>query len=173
MKYQFMDSGICILTFGLAVGAMYSRTTADSIRVCTYNLLNFGGDDIDRVNPLRSILNEIDPQILVVQELRTVEGDFSGLRLIADSVAGQLDFPLVVYTQNSVCEDSYNAIYIDSTRLEFLAMDAIGGDPRSHLLVVVRVRATGVPSPFSEGTGRLDRRLRTRIIGVRMRPLLA
>ncbi|HPF40553.1 MAG TPA: hypothetical protein P5081_05350 [Phycisphaerae bacterium] len=60
---------LCIL---IAVAALATRVDAD-VRICTYNLLQFStsslNGDTTRINAFKTVLSEIDPDILVVQEI--------------------------------------------------------------------------------------------------------
>lgn len=52
-----------------------SNAQVDTLRICTYNILNFPGNTAqNRLDDFRLIINEIDPDILVVQELLSETG---------------------------------------------------------------------------------------------------
>ena len=55
---------------------------SDTLTIITYNLLKFGSGDGDRVTHLRKIIQEINPDILVAQEMTSSEGG----TLLLDSV---------------------------------------------------------------------------------------
>lgn len=46
----------------------------DTLRVLTYNILNFSGNDTDRLDELRTIIRAIDPDIIVNQEIDDQSG---------------------------------------------------------------------------------------------------
>lgn len=47
---------------------------ADAIKVCTYNVLNWPSDYAERVDAFRLIMDELDPDIVVLQEVLTWQG---------------------------------------------------------------------------------------------------
>lgn len=65
-----------------------SQTFAqDTLRVLTYNILNFSGNDTDRLDELRTIIRAIEPDIIVYQEI----DDQSGVNNILNQSLLQID----------------------------------------------------------------------------------
>ncbi len=61
-----------LLTF---IWTGYSQAQVDTLRIATYNILNFpGSTGAARLPHFRTVLNSIDPDILVVQELLSEAG---------------------------------------------------------------------------------------------------
>ena len=107
-----------LLPFLLLSSITVTAQESDTVRVCTYNILRFAPTSNDRFDELRSILNEIDPQILVIQELSSREAH----DVFEDSIASTLNRPLAsigFYSHNDV-QDSYVAIYYDSALMVYL-----------------------------------------------------
>lgn len=97
-----------------------SAQESQTIRICTYNLLQFGDDDTDRVDKFRLILNEIRPSILTIQEAFQNPGEPGGVDLFQDSVADLLDIPLVRYIGWDVNSHEQVAILIDTAELVYI-----------------------------------------------------
>ena len=88
-----------LLSLLLLFPLISSAQKYDTVRICTYNLLNFSDtkSSRERVDELRLILNEIQPDILMVQEFASEEGKIlfqlevlSTLDKIYGSIAGEL-----------------------------------------------------------------------------------
>ena len=59
----------------LAAAAILVATPATAVRVCTYNILNFPGTTGPaRVDDFRMVLEEVEPDVLVVQEMLSLAG---------------------------------------------------------------------------------------------------
>src|SRR5688500_1443844 len=112
----------------------------DTVRVCTYNILNVGGGSNDRLDDLRRILNEVRPRILLVQEIEREEG-YTRCR---DSIAARLERPLHTTGLLGDNQGSYSVIFFDSSTFE--SRDAIALDDSPHDAVAVRLyhQARGV-----------------------------
>lgn len=89
--------------------------SSDTIRVCTYNLLNYGQTvDPTRVLSFQDVLGSIRPALLVVQEM---EGEM-GLQLFArDALATT---PWLVAGPFVDGPDSDNALFYDSSRIDVI-----------------------------------------------------
>ena len=112
----------------------------DTVRVCTYNVLNFGGGSNDRLDELRMILNEIRPRILLVQEIESEAGHI----LFRDSIAAQLDIPLQSTGLLSQDQDSYSVIFFDASTFESNEAIALDDSPRDAITVRLYHQARGV-----------------------------
>jgi len=58
-----------LLAVAIALAVLASPAAA--IKVCTYNILNFPDDYLDRVDAFRLVMDEIDADVIVVQEIDT------------------------------------------------------------------------------------------------------
>ena len=98
----------------------------DTVRVCTYNVLRFGGNAFDRLDELRMILNAVRPEILLVQEIAGPEG----YALFNDSVARALDLPLDGVSFRGEDQDGYSAIFIDRSQFGTIIERELVDSPR-------------------------------------------
>ena len=113
----------------------------DTVRVCTYNVLSFSATSSSRIPALRKILNDIKPQILLVQELSNEEGH----RLFEDSVANMLAIPLhSTDYPNGEIPDSYAHIFFDTSTFEASRTIVIGDDQNGLVTVRLHHRGRGV-----------------------------
>lgn len=111
---------------------------SDTVRVCTYNVLRFGGNAHDRLDELRMILNAVRPEILLVQEIAGPEG----YALFNDSVALALDLPLDGVSFRGEDQDGYSAIFIDRSQFGIIIERELVDSPR----IMVRARLYHYPS---------------------------
>ena len=59
---------ITVMLILLLHSSLFSQT--DTLRICSYNLLKFSENSgASRLKYMRHIMNEIDPDVLVVQEM--------------------------------------------------------------------------------------------------------
>lgn len=110
-RYRSIALVFLLLTFGSV-----PILAQDTVRVCTYNLLRFGGDDTARVESFRRVLNQIEPTILLVQEITSEDG----FLLFRYEVAAKLETPLlarVIYDQEG---DTWTAVYYDPERVTLI-----------------------------------------------------
>ena len=89
-----MRFGMAGVLLALFLPTFGSAQTPDTIRVCTYNILEYGDQSSDRDDELRMILNEIGPTVLFVQEISRV-GDGS------EEGASRMDLSLREESDNS------------------------------------------------------------------------
>ncbi|MCB0713817.1 MAG: hypothetical protein KDD67_15930 [Ignavibacteriae bacterium] len=117
---------LLVLFPALAAGQSY-----DTVRVCTYNVLNFSSTEntLDRIDEIRLILNEIRPRVLMVQELASEEGK----KLFEDSIASRLNLPLTpVVGSFRVTQDSYVWVYYDAGTFENITTITLENDLRDQ-----------------------------------------
>lgn len=143
---------LCLL--GILAPLFAGAQTPDTVRVCTYNLLQFGDDDIDRLDEFRLILNAIRPHILAVQEVFQNPTDATGgVTLFQDSVAGLLDLPLrrlILWKDGS---HEQVMLLIDTTRIQFVSGTSVANEltPRNQSIYLLRIK--GTDETFSVATG--------------------
>ena len=76
---------ITVMLILLLHSSLFSQT--DTLRICSYNLLKFSENSgASRLKYMRHIMNEIDPDVLVVQEMMTP----GGVKVVLDSVFNYL-----------------------------------------------------------------------------------
>lgn len=87
----------------------------DTVRICTYNLTRFGVEDVSRSKAFRTVLNEIRPGVLCVQNLH---GE-NAVTLFRDSVLAKLDRPLVsIRNLRGLSREGYHTwIFYDSAQI--------------------------------------------------------
>jgi hypothetical protein len=115
--------------------------TRDTIRVCTYSVLNYTHTtDTDRDSALKRVVAAIDPDIIVTQE---VQGNFGAAWFLAD-VLDEINVNLfsqaVPFTDGP---DSDNSLYYKSAKIELLNVITRATDLREIDGWVLRIRSTG------------------------------
>ncbi len=114
----------------------------DTVRVCTYNVLNFSNaaNALDRIDEFRLILDEIKPHILLVQELANEEGK----KMFGDSVAGRLERPLApIGGSFRTTQDSYVWIYHDPAQFDPVRTVILEDAVRDQVGVILHHRSSG------------------------------
>jgi len=121
-----------------AAGAVCSAQLKDTIRVCTYNVLNYG-DAVDptRVLSFQDVLGAVRPHILVLQEIRGQEG-IDGFATNAAATSGTL-----VPGPFTDGPDADNGILFDSSRIAVIDHAVIATPLRNVDRWRLVVRATG------------------------------
>lgn len=144
-----MRFGMAGVLLALFLPTFGSAQTPDTIRVCTYNILEYGDQSSDRDDELRMILNEIRPTVLFVQEISRVGGN-DGYFSFLSRVINELDIryePMVTGWSNiPYGQVSLNlGAFIDTSAVELLSYvpAEMNEDPRGILMVRVRIRSTG------------------------------
>lgn len=62
-------------TVALVLAIALVAAPASAVRVCTYNVLNFPGTTgTERLDDFRMVLEEVDPDVLIVQEMLSLDG---------------------------------------------------------------------------------------------------
>ena len=134
---KFILWSLLVLSPAFAVGQSF-----DTVRVCTYNVLNFSTTTttLDRIDEFRGILNEIRPRVLLVQELASE----AGKQLFEDSITSQLGLPLTpVEGAFRVSQDSYVWMYFDTAIFDVLYTLTLPDDLRDHKGAYLRHRSSG------------------------------
>ena len=150
--YRYLRLILIYLAFPIGLSAQAPET----IRVCTYNVLQFGGDDTGRIDEFRQILNSIRPTLLTVQGLnQELNEDYGGVDLFTDSVAAMIDVPLtpfVLWSSDSTLM-SYSVIFIDTNKLTFLSASIENNiqTPREQPTHRLQVKLTGEYITFMTG----------------------
>lgn len=86
-----MTKTTILLFFLFLLATALSAQDTNRIRICTYNVLNFGpSEDTNRIAAMRKVLAEVDAEIVVVQELNGEPGTLAFLH----TVAGPLLYPI-------------------------------------------------------------------------------
>lgn len=100
----------------------------ENIRICTYNVLNFGGSQTsgERIAALENVLDPITPTILVVQE---INGTSDGAAQFRDNVLLFVDSRLKL-APFADGEDTDNALFYDSTVVEVVKHVVVGSITR-------------------------------------------
>lgn len=106
--------------------------------VMTYNLLNYPGSTGSGREPAyRTIVNDVQPDIMVVQELSSALG-------IGNFLGNVLNFSTPLYSQGAFIDgpDSDNGIYYKSTKFQFISNTAI----QTNLRNINRFKLKYIPS---------------------------
>ena len=114
MKRLIISLVILTITFLLAA----------SVRVVTYNALNFGGNDEDRIPFFETILNCIDADIFLFQE---IEDEMGGELLLSAINNGTNDFSGSVFLNGP---DTNNFLIYRNSLITYASQDTIGTDLR-------------------------------------------
>ncbi len=99
-------------------------TLAATVRVVTYNALNFGGNDMDRLTYFETILNDVDADIYLFQE---IENGIGGELLLDALNDGSDDFSGSVYLNGP---DTNNFLIYRNSLITFASQDTIATDLR-------------------------------------------
>jgi endonuclease/exonuclease/phosphatase family metal-dependent hydrolase len=111
----------------VSLWASSSPAQLDTLRLATYNLLNFPGSDASgRLSSFRTVIKSIDPDILVVQELESMQG----LTILLNQVMnyGQENLYLSAPFVNG--PDSDNGLLYRQEKITFLGSQQISTDLR-------------------------------------------
>ncbi|MDA3814388.1 MAG: T9SS type A sorting domain-containing protein [Candidatus Cloacimonetes bacterium] len=101
-----------------------SLSLAASVRVVTYNALNFGGNDEDRIPYFETILNDMDADIFLFQE---IEDEMGGELLLSAINNGTTDFSGSVFLNGP---DTNNFLIYRNSLITYASQDTIGTDLR-------------------------------------------
>jgi len=111
------------LVLGLIIFA-FSLTLVASIRIVTYNALNFGGNDGDRLSYFETVLNDIDADIFLFQE---IEDEIGAELLLSTLNNGTDNFSSSVYLSGP---DTNNFLIYRNSLFTFASQDTISTDLR-------------------------------------------
>ena len=96
-----------------------------SVRVITYNALNFGGNDEDRLPFFETIFNDVDADLFLLQE---IEDGIGGELLLSVINNGTNDFSGAIYLNGP---DTNNFLIYRNSLITFGSQDTIGTDLRN------------------------------------------
>jgi hypothetical protein len=103
---------ICLLT--LLVNMLQANAQPiDTLKVMSYNLLNFPGTAPERIDTLKGILNYVKPDILMVCELISAAGG-DDILFNALNVGGVSSYEMAAFSNGP---DSDNLVYYNSDKL--------------------------------------------------------
>ncbi|MBK6766066.1 MAG: hypothetical protein IPG71_06990 [bacterium] len=110
----------------------------DTLRIMTYNILNFSGSDTDRLDELRTIIRAIDPDIIVYQEIE----DQGAVNNILNQVLLQLDpdWSAAAFVNGP---DTDNACFYMSSRVSLVSQRQIPTQLRDFSEYVISSSALG------------------------------
>ena len=114
MKRLIISLVVFIITLSLAA----------TVRVVTFNTLNFGGNDVDRLTYFETILNDINADIYLFQE---IENGMGGELLLDALNNGTNDFSGSVYLNGP---DTNNFLIYRNSLVTFASQDTIATDLR-------------------------------------------
>ncbi|MDP8202819.1 MAG: T9SS type A sorting domain-containing protein [Candidatus Tenebribacter burtonii] len=100
-------------------------SVAASVRVVTYNALNFGGNDEDRLPFFETIFNDVDADLFLFQE---IEDGIGGELLLSVINNGTNDFSGAIYLNGP---DTNNFLIYRNSLITFGSQDTIGTDLRN------------------------------------------
>jgi endonuclease/exonuclease/phosphatase family metal-dependent hydrolase len=114
--------------------------TYDTLRLCTYNVLNYPPSDTSKNADYRDVLHAINPDLLVVQEMNSSAGATAFLNNVLN--AGQPGtYSMATYSTDS----SDNAMYYKSSLLTYISpVQIIHTEPRH--INGFRLRPVGISS---------------------------
>lgn len=144
--YYFYVRAICTGTSTSGWASNTFTTQADTTAadtgefvVMTYNLLNYpGSDGATRDSSFRRTMNDVQPDILVVQELATTAS-------IGTFLANVLNFSTSNYSQGTFINgpDSDNGLYYKSSKFQFISNTPIRTDLRDINQFMLKHIASG------------------------------
>ena len=140
MRWVLILRGVIALGLLTGLAAAGLAQTYDTLRICTYNVLNYPPSDTSKNSSFRKILRAIDPDVLVVQEMNSSSGLTQFLNNVMN--AGRPS----TYTAAPYSSDSSdNGMFYKSSKLSFVSpVQIIHTDPRH--LNGYRLRPVGVGS---------------------------
>jgi endonuclease/exonuclease/phosphatase family metal-dependent hydrolase len=129
------------------LGILYPATSQITLRMMTYNILNYNGNDANtaRYADLRVIVNEVQPDFVVVQEIN----DAVGSELLLDSsfnVNGQTNFSRATFVNGP---DSDNMLFYRSDKLTLVSQAQISTPLRDITRYTLRSIHLGDTVEFS------------------------
>lgn len=112
-----------IVAFILSAGQLYAQT--DTLRIATYNLLKFGTTATSRSQHFITVIDALDPDVLVVQELSSG----AGFNTFASEVIKQLnnEYNAAPFSDGP---DTDNGLFYKPDRVGFRATNQIATDLR-------------------------------------------
>lgn len=130
-----------LLLIAVVLGAVTGSRAADTVRICTYNVLKFSASNEDgRVPQFARILDSIRPHLLVCQE---VEDASMGPRFVS-SVCTWTSFAASPYIDG---EDTDNMLLYDQSMFDFIGQRRIATTLRDIAEFTVATRPTNGTQP--------------------------
>lgn len=122
-----------------AVAEHATAQQAVTIRVCTYNVLNFGTPTQDRATELALVLLNIRADILVLHEIAGETGYQNFQSMVLGSV-NSLNYTAAPFTDGP---DTDDALLYDSTKVTVIHHDTIASTPRIFNIWTLSVKGVG------------------------------
>lgn len=116
---------IVLLPILLLTSITLTAQRRDTVRICSYNVQMIDAASEDRFDDLRTILNEIRPDILLVQDLANLGGHI----MFGIEVADKLDQPLNVYAFFGENQESYSGIFVNVSAFNVIIEDIVEVTP--------------------------------------------
>jgi len=139
IRVLILRAMVCLaLLTGLTAAGM--AQTWDTLRICTYNVLNYPPSDTSKNAAYRKILRAVDPDLLVVQEMNSSAGAAAFLTYVLN--AGRPGtYSVAPYSSDT----SDNAMYYKSSKLSFISpVQIVHTEPRHFN--GFRLRPVGISS---------------------------
>lgn len=115
-------------------------STGDTLRIATYNLLNFPGTDpTGRIPYFRTVVTTMKPDILVVQEMQSEQGVTTFLNDVMNA-SGNGSYTSVVFHNGP---DTDNGIFFRTDKVLFVRDSYLNTSPRHIAEYVLQIVATG------------------------------
>lgn len=122
-RYSGVPLPRCLWMLIVGVAFLQGAEAADTVRVATYNLLNYPGTDAAVRNPyFRAVLRTMDPDVLVVQEMTSSSGVSGFLNNVLN--LGQAGMYSAAPFNNG--PDTDNAFFYKPTKVSFVGATYIG-----------------------------------------------
>ena len=137
---KFSQIALCALLVISCISFSSAFSGGDTLRVATYNCLNYPGDDAAIRDPyFRTVFAAMDPDILVTQEMQSQAGldsiQFSCLNYYVPA-----EYSAVAYHEG---EDTNNGFFYKPSKVQFLYANYITTNLRDIGEFVVKVLSSG------------------------------
>ncbi len=126
MKKNILIIVCLLLVFSSSVAYVPGEWSTKEITIITYNILNFpGSTGAGRVEYFQKVIDEIDPDIIVVQEILSQDGT----DMFLDDV---LNYDIVEYSASPFINgpDTDNLIFYKDSRINYIETETIPTDLR-------------------------------------------
>lgn len=138
MKWTKFFCGILLMPVGLTVNAQ----TPDTLKVMSYNLLNFPASSPTRIDTLKGILTYVKPDILMVCELTSAAGG-DDILFNALNIDGETSYDMATFSDGP---DTDNLVYFNSDKLGFKEQNVITTALRDINEYVLYYKSTDISS---------------------------
>ena len=129
-----------LLIFALFATSALKAQTTDTLKVVSYNLLNFPATSSNRIDTLKTILTHLNPDILMVCELTSSAGA-DDILFNALNVGGETAYEMAPFMAGP---DTQNELYYNSDKLALVDQHAISTDLRDIDEYVLYHKATDI-----------------------------